>query len=46
MRANEEWYTRRGYRVFAEEEDVYPWMDKRTGQLRYLPRVFLKKDLV
>ena len=43
---NEEWYTRQGYRVFGEEEKAYGWPDPLTGQMRYLPRVFLKKDLV
>ncbi|KAL2107871.1 hypothetical protein VUR80DRAFT_4660 [Thermomyces stellatus] len=45
VKSNEEWYKKQGYRVFGEEEAAYPWVDEKTGTTRYLPRVFLRKDL-
>ncbi|SPN99676.1 uncharacterized protein DNG_02527 [Cephalotrichum gorgonifer] len=46
LKTNEEWYKRQGYVLIGEEENAYPWPDPRTGTLIWVPRVFLKKDLV
>lgn len=43
--ANQDWYERQGYRVFATEKGGYQWVNPTTGETEDIDYLFLKKKL-
>ncbi|KAL8352517.1 hypothetical protein RB601_002709 [Gaeumannomyces tritici] len=42
---NHDWYLTRGYSEYWRKDNAYPWTDSKTGELRQLGCVYLKKEL-
>ncbi|KAL8382405.1 hypothetical protein RB595_006271 [Gaeumannomyces hyphopodioides] len=43
--SNHDWYLTRGYSEYWRKDNAYPWKDSKTGEVRQLGCVYLKKEL-